>query len=321
MNHASVEEINTAFHPFQIYKLFFGQKHSFFLDSGMDPNRLGRYSFIGAEPFLRISSTGRHIQVWEKGRKREFDGNPFTVLKEYLQRFSVVNSTGFPFAGGAVGYLSYDICRLLEKLPDLAVDDLALPDMMMGFYDGMVVIDHAVHKTYAVAAGRPGAGGERFGDERFGETAAETAIRLKKFVEDARMPDETKLDEPYQSRISLLLSAFTKESYCEAVERVRAHIREGDVYQVNMSQRFSARIHRHPLHIYESLRTINPAPFAAYLDYGDFRILSSSPERFLKVIGCHVETRPIKGTMPRGRNVEEDRKNSLTVKKTGPKIL
>lgn len=297
MNQIAVEEIQTSLDSFQVYKLFAARKQSFFLDSGMNPERLGRYSFIGADPFLCLESEGRQISVREKGRETQIEGNPFEVLRTYLRLYKTENTTEFPFAGGAVGFFSYDIGRQLELLPEEAVDDLHLPDMVMGFYADVVVIDHITGKTYAVSSVLP---------EPDILKARDRAVRLKNFVEAGSVPGIEPADDLSDIYMPCLESNFTPEGYCNAVDRVRDYIREGDVYQVNLSQRFSTRTGRNPLEIYASLRRINPAPFAAYLDYGTFRILSSSPERFLSLRNGAVETRPIKGTLPRGHTPAED---------------
>jgi para-aminobenzoate synthetase component 1 len=300
MQQVYIEEINTTLQPMQIYKLISVLEYSFFLDSAMDPEHLGRYSFIGAEPFLRLSSKGNNTEVWEKGQQIVLNGNPFEVLSSYLRKYPIENNSAFPFIGGAVGYLSYDLCRLLENIPSSAVDDPAFPDMMMGFYNGIIMIDHAEKKTYAIALACEG-------DEE--ETGAARVMKWKKFVENEVMPDETGWDDPFVYNIEQLQSNFTEDAYCSAIEKVRHYIFEGDIYQANISQCFSMKIRQHPLHIYERLRSINPAPFAAYLDYETTHILSSSPERFMKVREGIVETRPIKGTMPRGADAKEDLAN------------
>ena len=300
MQQIFVEEINTTLQPMQIYKLFSTREYSFFLDSAMDPDHLGRYSFIGAEPFFRLSSKGNQTDVWENGQKIVMSGNPFEVLSSYLHKYPVENNSAFPFIGGAVGYLSYDLCRLLEEIPNGTDDDPTFPDMMMGFYNGIIMMDHVNQKTHAIAVLLPG-------DEE--GAGAARAKKWKDFVESEKMPDESGWDNSYAGNVEHLQSNFTEEEFCRAVEKVRSYIFEGDIYQANISQCYSTQIRQHPLHIYERLRTINPAPFAAYLDCGTTHILSSSPERFMKVHKGIVETRPIKGTMPRGANALEDRAN------------
>lgn len=300
-----LEQINTRLNPFEIYKLFYGGKYSFFLDSGMDPGRLGRYSIIGSDPFVIIEAKGVKITVFEQDTEKNYIGNPFKILKSFLELYRFENNTGLPFAGGAVGLFAYDLCHHIEKLPRTAVDDLELPDMAVGFYNGIIVIDHLTNSKYAVAAALPG-----FSEE----LARQKAQDLKLRIETGAVPDYSYLDVPYESNKPELTCNFTHEEYCKRISRIRDYIRCGDIYQVNMTQRFTTLINRHPLNIYEKLRTINPAPFASYLEFDSMQILSCSPERFLQLRNKMVETRPIKGTIPRGRNLVEDEENSRTLK-------
>lgn len=300
MNRVHLEEVHTSLSPFDIYKLFFGGKYSFFLDSRMDPERLGRYSIIGSDPFTTVKSKGDSIEVTEGGQPRESQGNPFLLLQELLRRYRIEHQTGIPFVGGAVGYLAYDLCHHIEELPKRAVDDLELPEMIMGFYDGIIVIDHLENRIFAVSAGLP---------EGDLETARTRALSLKQRIEAGEIPDLSHLDEPYQANRVELASNFVPEQYCAAIDNAREHIRIGDIYQMNMTQRFTTKLDRHPLHLYETLRTINPAPFASYLDFEELQVVSSSPERFLQLRSGKIETRPIKGTLPRGSSPEEDEEN------------
>ncbi|OMD42328.1 aminodeoxychorismate synthase, component I [Paenibacillus borealis] len=295
-----VVEVKTSLSSFEIYKLFFSGKYSFFLDSGKDPERLGRYSFIGADPFIILKSKGRQIEITELGEKREVAGNPFEVLKELLARFKIRNDTELPFVGGAVGYFAYDLVHHLEKMAVTAIDDLNLPDMIVGLYDGIVVIDHLKNQVHAVSAGLVGSSPD---------AAKQKANLLKDTIEKGMLPDYTVLNEPYQQNLVDLTSNFTFEGYCEAIERAREYIRIGDIYQMNMTQRFSTLLDQHPLHLYEKLRSMNPAPFASYLEFEDVQVVSSSPERFIQLRNGEIETRPIKGTIPRGQTPEEDEAN------------
>lgn len=301
MDNIYFEEANTNLSAFDIYKLFCREEYSFFLDSGMDPFRLGRYSFIGANPFIRIEAKGNSIYVWkEDGNKECYTGNPFIILKELIHRYDINNNTNLPFVGGAVGFLAYDLCHHIEKLPCTAADDLQLPDMIFGFYDGIVVIDHLMNKTYAVSAGLP---------QNDRNAAYRTVRNMKDRIKKGKIEDLEYLDIPYRQNKVKLVSNFTREDYCKAIGRAKEYIRCGDIYQVNMAQRFTTLINRHPFNIYAYLRSINPAPFASYLDYGSMKVVSSSPERFIQLRNGYLETRPIKGTMPRGKTEEEDFRN------------
>ena len=299
------EKINTLLNAFEIYKLLYKDPYSFILDSAMHSDTLGQYSFIGSCPFLRITSKGSQVKIWENTELTELCANPFNILKQYLHQYPFKNHTKFPFIGGSVGYMAYDLCHQLEKLPKQAIDDINLPEMIMGFYDGIIIVDHFSNETYAVSAGLP------YSSKEY---AKEKVKKLKLMIESSPVPDYTYLDKPYKQHEVNLKSNFTPENYCKAINHVREHIRCGDIYQMNMTQRFTTFINRHPLNIYETLRTINPAPFASFFDFGDFQLVSSSPERFLKITEGIVETRPIKGTMPRGKTEKEDNENYLALK-------
>lgn len=305
MNTLYYEEIDTFLDAFQIYKLFYKESYSFFLDSGMHSESLGHYSFIGFNPFLRIETKGSITKVWKNTGLLELTANPFDILKEYLHQYPIENNTEFPFVGGAAGCLAYDLCHHLEKLPQQALDDTQLPEMAIGFYDGIVIIDHLANKTYAVSAGLP----------YFSREQAKDRVKsLKQQIETTKVPDSSFLDESFCHNSIDLKSNFTYEDYCQSIDCAKEYIRRGDIYQMNMTQRFTTSINRHPLNIYETLRTINPAPFASYFSFESFQVVSSSPERFIKLTQGIIETRPIKGTMPRGKSKEEDAKNYAALK-------
>ncbi|NQT19349.1 MAG: aminodeoxychorismate synthase component I [Planctomycetes bacterium] len=264
----------------------------FFIDSSMVGERLGRFSILGAQPFAAISSKGRAITTVQNGRTRKFLGDPFPSLREMLQRYGrpAAGSGRWPCAGGAVGYLSYDLKHFIERLPDAAVDDVGWPDMYFGFYDAVVCVDH--HDACAAVIAYDGDGGR----------AQARADRLRAHIEQA---DRGTPPPPVSQHSAGLKGNFTREGYIATVRRCKDYIAAGDIFQVNLSQRFDTTVGLAPPALYERLRAINPAPFACYLQHGDYAVLSSSPERFLKVsrphdaAQWHVETRPIKGTRPR----------------------
>jgi len=289
----------------EIFSLFLHDDHPFWLDSSLSGGRMGRYSFMGGCPFLLFMSKGRCIWQRENAKVRQFEGNPFKALRESLGRFHVENeNVPFPLVGGAVGFFSYDLGRMIEKLPQLAVDDLEVPDIYLGFYDKLLVIDHVENRFFLVATGLP----------LQGEEAKLKAASDLKFLEEKLMNlSAVRLENPWSEKNVIaaeIKTHFSEAEYCRAVERIKAYIAAGDIYQANMTQRLEAPLKMEPYQLYRRLRCLNPAPFASYLDCGGgLRVLSSSPERFLLLEGDMVETRPIKGTSPRGRTPEEDKKN------------
>lgn len=297
MDQVHVEQIYTSLSAFEIYSRLFCDGYGFMLDSSMPSSRMARYSIIGVRPFLRLEAKDNRIATWEGGRQKIDHGNPFDCLRELLSRYRVENNTGLPMVGGGAGYFSYDLCHHIEKLPRTALDDISLPDIAIGFYDGLVVADHCTGKTYAVSAGLP----------KGGRHAAMKKIKEIKAEVEAASCGKGGRDVPLSAVGGTApMSNFTREEYCSSVERAREYIRMGDIYQVNLSQRFTTGISQSPIDLYADLRRLNPAPFAAYLDCGGVKVLSSSPERFLLLQGRRLETRPIKGTWARGRNAGED---------------
>ncbi len=296
-----VEEIQTPLSAPQCFETFAGRPFSFFLDSGMDPGKLGRYSFMGSDPFLVLRSRGDKVSLIRDGVEEIRQGNPFDVLGELLEIYSLDGSqAGIPFIGGAVGYFSYDLCHFIERLPAAAVDDLNLPECYLAFYDAMVAFDHLEGKSYLVATGFP-----ELSESRRQRRAGAKLKEVKDHV----------LNSPplYAGEVTsvgkgiVLKSNFSHEGYLEAVATAREYICAGDIFEVNLSQRFEADLGMAPYELYKRLRKINPAPFANYFNFDGVSVVGASPERFLKVRGDWVETRPIKGTRPRGKSPEEDR--------------
>ena len=297
-----VEEIYTPLTAPQIFHIFKDRPYSFFLDSGMDPNRLGRYSFIGSNPFLVLKSRGNEICLFKGNDKEVRQGNPFDLVGELLNTYSLdAGPADIPFAGGAVGYFSYDLCHFIEHLPTTVVDDLQLPECYLAFYDAVIAIDHLYGKTYLIATGLP-----ELSEAKRVKKAKETLAYLRGLLTGAdQINGESGLD--FVGEGTVLKSNLTREEYLRAVAMAREYICAGDIFQVNLSQRFEANLNVLPYELYQRLRRINPAPFASYLNFEDVSIVGASPERFLKVRGDWVETRPIKGTRPRGKTESEDK--------------
>lgn len=306
-----IRELTIPALPAELFALQEAQPHSFFLDSSLiDPYSLGRYSFIGSHPFLVLKSKGSSIELTYKGRVYLREGNPFNYLNTILNHFPIeTDKEAPPFIGGGVGYLSYDLRHFIEKLPAYAVDDLGFPDCYFAFYDRVLAYDHQRRKWFLCEL--------NFGNENGAEDKGllPSASALKK--QSSGVQTSIELDDLGQEEEEELESNFTREDYHQAVEQALEYIYSGDIYQVNLSQRFHTRIHLPPYQLYLRLRSFNPAPFSCYLNFEEITVASSSPERFLRVQGQWVETRPIKGTRPRGRDSREDkqRKKALLASK------
>ncbi len=299
-----IEALDTGLSPVALFELFRSQPFCFFLDSAMDPQKLGRYSFMGSDPFLLIKSRGDRITITREDSKTAIRGNPLDVLGQYLETYRLDSrSAAVPCTGGAVGYISYDICHFIETLPTTAVDDLQLPECYFGFYDMVLVFDNLLKKAYIVSTGFPELDETRRAG-RAGERLAEFNSRLKNYSPRTQKPSRA----VRQGNGEVPLSCnFTHEEYVRAVEKARQYIINADIFEVNISQRFEAELSLPPYELYLRLREINPTPFAAYLDFGEVIVVSASPERFLRCQGDRVETRPIKGTIRRGKTPQEDR--------------
>ncbi len=296
-----VEELHMAPDAAWCFGALAPRPFSFFLDSGMDPHKLGRYSFMGSDPFLVLRSRGDNVTLIKEGKEEVRKGNPFDILSELLKTYTLDGSqVSVPFAGGAVGYFSYDLCHFIERLPTRAVDDLQLPECYLAFYDAAVAFDHLENKTYIVSNGFPEPN-EKKRLRRAEDRLRELRSRVLLAAPPAFIPP------PAPVRGNALKANFTHEGYLEAVAKAREFICAGDIFQVNLSQRFDTDLNMPPYDLYQKLRKINPAPFANYFNFDGVSIVGASPERFLKVRGNWVETRPIKGTKPRGKTPEEDR--------------
>jgi para-aminobenzoate synthetase component 1 len=297
-----IEEISTPLSAPEVFGRFSGRPMSFFLDSGMDAHNLGRYSFIGSDPFLIMTSRGDTLTFLSSGGRVGKKGNPFEALEELLKEYSLeAFHSPTPFVGGVVGYFSYDLCHFIERLPSTAIDDTLLPECYLGFYDLVLTFDHREGKTYIASSGFP----EREEEKRLRRAAR----RLQEAKESLLAPPPNpNTGSPNRERGlgANLRTNFTHQEYLRAVETAREYIAAGDIFQVNLSQRFDTDFLAIPYQLYQRLRQLSPAPFAAYLNFDGVAVLSSSPERFLKVNGDRVETRPMKGTRPRGASASED---------------
>lgn len=299
-----IEEIDTELSPLVVYSLFRDREQSFFLDSGMDTYKLGRYSFIGSDPFLVISTRGSDITITKGTEKNTLDSNPFDVVNNLLKVYHLdSDSSPVPFTGGAVGYFSYDLCHFIERLPGTALDDLQLPECYLGFYDLVIAFDNLQSKTYIISTGFP--------EEKEPERLARARQRLNEVkyrLSDPSIPAVTAPEMPVSAITEpvSLKGGFTHQEYIAAVEKARQYIIAGDIFEVNLSQRFETELSITPFELYQRLKQINPAPFACYLNFNQVTVVSASPERFLRVQGDRVETRPIKGTRPRGKTPDED---------------
>lgn len=284
-----IKKIESKLNSNDIFIRIRDEKNVVFLDSAKDKENLGRYSILACNPRFVITSKERNIYIDDKLIN---DNDPFDELQALMDKYKKSYKSELPFVGGFVGYLSYDLKNFVEKIDITTVDDINIPDMFFGLYDGAIVVDHLEDEIFITDSEIDEHGESRVDYIETLLNCSVEKINLKKHT--------TKSD---------VRSNFTRENYMKAINRVREYIRSGDIYQANMTQRFESKLRDTPFELYEKLREINPAPFASYIDFGEGHIVSSSPERFIKIRDGEIETRPIKGTRPRSDNEEENRKN------------
>ncbi|MFL5506482.1 MAG: aminodeoxychorismate synthase component I [Gemmatimonadales bacterium] len=287
------------------------------LDSGSDAAGLGRWSFLCAEPWAALRALGMLTERrGTDGTWQPVAGDLLTALDRELTPLAVAPAAGGPpFQGGAAGYIGYDWGRVLEpRIPAASAADLGLPDAMFGLYDVVIAWDHQSGEGWIVSTGDPATGTARetHARTRLAEVLQWLAAPASAALGDALLACPGPLDSDTGAAPSYpvigvedaefvqLRSTFTHRGYLSAVQRVREYILAGDIFQANLSQRFQAPLPETPGRLYARLRHRNPAPFGAWLSLDDVTLLSVSPERFLRLDGRAVETRPIKGTRPRG---------------------
>ncbi len=280
-----------------------GRPGAVLLESGTRERKLGRYSFIACDPFLTFRSKGERVEIASGGVVREKRGNPWDILTALLAEYRVERPSGAPpLMAGAMGYFAYDLGRFVERIPEQTTDDVPVADCHLGFYGSVLTIDHVGNRAWVSAIGAPETdprAAERLAERRVGEWVER--------VEGGRSGASARHAAGGRAPALRVASNFTHRDYVRAVARAKEYIAAGDIYQVNLSQRLHAPLATSPFDLYRRLTDTNPAPFAAYFETPDCAVVSCSPERFLQVRGGEVETRPIKGTRPRGTTPGKDR--------------
>ncbi|MFP4070362.1 MAG: aminodeoxychorismate synthase component I [Opitutales bacterium] len=257
----------------RLIEVFGRRRLPFVLDSAQSNDGMGEWSFFGADPFAVVEGTLDDLRDAMAGR----------ALPEHAE---------IPFVGGAVGFLSYDYGRRIERLPVRARDDRGVPDLHFGLYDGIAALQHRSGRLFLIALGLRAPEAEVLAELK-------RTVRGEGAAEGSRGEDASPVSGDWEWNLS-------EEAFRAAVERVREYIASGDVYQVNLSRRARRPYAGDPLELYRALRTGNPAPYGAYLDAGALKVMSTSPEQFLRKRGRELVTRPIKGTRPRGSDAVGD---------------
>jgi para-aminobenzoate synthetase component 1 len=322
-----VEELSSAPSAWEAASRFADYPFFLFLDSAVSDgppgadSPAGSYSFVTADPFATLFVRG--AAVYAPAPRRYPSGKPWAALAEFLAPFRTTRVPGLPpFQGGAAGLFGYGLCRHVERLPPARRDEFRVPDMAVGIYDWVLAYDHHAGRAWLLATGFPRRleAGRQYAAARlrWAREVLKTPPRLAAQCGTdwqsvlPRPPELSASDLHPQFRLAGLpgvTSNFDRDGYLAAAQRAIDYVHAGDCFQVNLSQRLLHPANLHPLELYRRLRERNPAPFAGYFDLGEFAIASASPERFLRVEQGEVETRPIKGTRPRGRTPDEDERH------------
>ena len=283
-------------------KLAARKKHSFLLESVEGGENVGRYTFLGTDPFLTVTATGKRVEIERSGKITRRRGNIFDILREVAGVFHPAGVQGLPpFSAGAVGFAGYELVRLIEpRVPPFRKDDVKLPDAVFLFFSTLLAFDHVKHQIHVISNVRCD---EWKGRLRQGYNDAKRRIaRVEKaLAKPLQAPRNGPAPGPLEVR-----SNVGKEYYCQAVEKAKEYILAGDIFQVVLSQRLEMEPGVAPFQIYRALRTVNPSPYMFYIHLDDTVILGSSPEMLVKVEGREVDYRPIAGTRPRGATEAED---------------
>jgi para-aminobenzoate synthetase component I len=286
--------------PEKLFLLLREKRHFVWLDTCI-PSRSGKYSLIAFEPFLVYKSKGREITISRQDSTKNFYGDPLETLNELLKEYRI-SYTNF-FSPGALGYFSYDLGWQIEKLPDTGRDDLNIPDIYLGFYDTILLIDHTGKNIQVISANLEGK------KEKVFRMAFREKTDLLEKISCGSINPEPLSEGIKIADVKKISSNMTYGQYIRSVEKIRDYIARGDVYQINFAQRLEAEGLFSPEEIYLKLRKVNPTLYSGYFNAGNFLLLSNSPEIFLKKEGARVITVPMKGTMPRGKNRRQDGEN------------
>lgn len=300
--------LSVSMPPHLLFHAFKKKPSPFFLDSGDDYKELGCYSYMGSSPFLEATAYPDHLELfWPNRSHRETtplqQSSSLDFINKSSSKYHVPHSP-FPFSGGAVGFFSYDLKNEIESIPECAQNDVNLPLWRFAWYDGIVIYDHN-QGTYWITA---------CGIDENGTCHADLAHSRIKHLEQVlyswvpeKLEESIDLDNISNDSILPISPSVSRNNYLADLKRVIDYIYAGDIYQANLTQRFSMVWQGDAWDLYTQLHRQNSAPFAAFLPYPDFQILCSSPERFIRILpNGQIETRPIKGTRPRGKSPSDD---------------
>jgi len=283
-----------------------GARYSFLLESVEGGEKIARYTFAGANPeeIFRYANgacvlESRDRIIWE-------ERDPISFLRQHMAKFRPVRLPGLPpLVAGAIGYFSYDMVRLIERLPKRLRDEIGLFDAVLMFYHGILAFDHVQHRLWIVRnvyTEGPGSLRAKY------DAAVKEIRRTREMLEQPAQSERPRKPGKGKPRPLKITSNVKRAEYLDMVKKAKQYIREGDVFQVVLSQRFSAKTKADPFSIYRELRALNPSPYLFFLQLNDVFVVGSSPEMLVKVQGRDVFYRPIAGTRWRGKDEAEDQR-------------
>ncbi len=298
--------VSDSLTPVSAFHRLDGGSSACLMESVIGGEKVGRYSFLTADPYLQLEARGNRVTIVSAEGRHEFDSpDPIDELKKRVQAVQVVSLPELPpFVGGAIGYAGYDVVRYTENLPNPPSDDRKLPDMAFAFYDHMVVFDHVTKTIDVIAMAHVE---ETNGDHQ--AAYADAQRRVDELVTRLSQPDDRLKLEDIRTIGDPTLefkANFTQGEFEAAVRKCVEYIKAGDIFQVVISQRLELPIQSHPFEIYRTLRVVNPSPFMFYLRSPSVTLVGSSPEIMVRVMNGKVTVRPLAGTRRRGRTEEED---------------
>jgi len=296
MNRVSVKAL-PYLSPERLFPFFFRNRRLCWLDT-VAPRRRGSFSVMAVEPSLVVTAAGRSVVVAGDDDRIERVSDPFDAVQDLLDRYRLPSSSFY--GPGFFGYLGYDLGRHVERIPSIAKDDSLIPDLWLGLYDHIIVFDHGGRTASLLSAEFGNAGRSRDRKAELLRTYRQALGNTTGFPEPAG-------ETAPPARVS---ANMNHASYVAAIRRIREYIAAGDVYQINFARRLAAEGVFDPAVLYRTLRRVNPTAYSAFLDTGDFHLLSNSPELFLRREGRRIMTRPMKGTRPRGKTPEEDARHA-----------
>ena len=277
-------------------------------ESVVGGEKVGRYSFLSVDPFLRLDAYQHHVRVWTPKKTEEFESSdPLAELELRVSAYTAASLPELPpFCSGAVGYAGYDTVRYTENLPHAPADDRQLPDLSFSFYDRMVIFDH-ITKTITVVAMARMDGAEPDPAVAYDEAKQRVDALVEQLGSHERHLSLADIHPAGDPKMPVE-SNFTRQEFCAAVEKCLEYIRAGDIFQVVLSQRFQTTVSAPAFEIYRTLRVVNPSPFMFYLRTPEVTLVGSSPEIMVRVVDGKVTVRPLAGTRRRGTTEEHDRR-------------